>query len=343
MNTLPDELLSLIFQHLDLIDLYHCRLVDRRFKFFIDDVQLTELIIQNPLINYSIFKKHKTLFKNKSNWRHSNRSISKRNTLRLNDLKQLERFPFNLDRLKRLLINIEFKNEHFQLINKFKNLEQLEIKQINISHQLLINSNDDFSLSLTKLKVLALLDGCLNFKISMNLPNLTIFDGGKIDLDLFRLLNLNVFKNSQSFAINQTNKFNSSKLAFIKFKFNLDLNEHFLDSFPNLKELYINLTHIYNRAYFVLVNSTMNRLIDQRTLLNYNLKIFFNNVELIGNANFESYGTFNIKFHSANLSSSDSSASNSLSPTNSSLNHFLRTQNFTVGSASPTDCCCILI
>lgn len=119
MDFLPPELLPFIFVHLPLKDLSKCRMVSKKFRFYVDKIKLSELFINDKNELLSCLTK----------WSHTNEPINFLNKIDISDFKFLNSFTFNLDHLKRLIINFNSAYKYFDVhfINDLVTLEHLEI------------------------------------------------------------------------------------------------------------------------------------------------------------------------------------------------------------------------
>ena len=121
----PDELLPIIFNNLNLDNLFNSRLVCRRFKFYIDQVRLNELLINKMSFDLK--------------WYRTADEFNLNNQIKMKDLSLFAfRFPFKLDQLKRLNVTLtkECDRLFINYLNEIRSIEQLELdEQLNYSNK----------------------------------------------------------------------------------------------------------------------------------------------------------------------------------------------------------------
>lgn len=134
MNYLPDEILLHIIDQLDIQTMVTCRLVCRRFRFWIDQTALEQLVFDN-------MPKRKPLY-----WFHTDRAIAAEAVLRNFNLKRILEIPFRLDRLRCLYLNCHLRTDEHRdtnsinylklcTLNEFVRLEYLAIQTMQIVYE----------------------------------------------------------------------------------------------------------------------------------------------------------------------------------------------------------------
>ena len=135
MDYLPDEILFFhIFSQLGIQSLVRCRLVCKRFRFWIDRIFLKELAFDN-------MRKKKQIY-----WFDTGAPIAAEHVLYRFDLKRMFEIPFNLDRLRRLCLNCHVKTDEQRdtgsinylkicMLNEFVRLEYLSIQSVHVAYE----------------------------------------------------------------------------------------------------------------------------------------------------------------------------------------------------------------
>lgn len=225
-----NEILINVFKQLELLDLLKCRLVCRDWKNLVSKVMIEELVLdcgQIKLDEPIIFSK----FINRTKWfkiRTPYKNVIKtKNNSSLDTLSSM----FDLINLKRLRINSPIDYNAFEIgnLNKFTNLEQLEIGYYNrqSSAQLYLpnlktfyfrsNSIGSLQVNSNTLEILSCTD--LN-QIKLKQPETIKY----LEIDHFKENDLADFKNVEYLQIYSVNE---------------PTKENILNSFPNLKRIRI--------------------------------------------------------------------------------------------------------
>lgn len=284
MNELPNELICMIFRHLDLMDLFfNCRLVNKRWSKLVDTMKFQELIILNTTcINKPLSFVPK--------------SINLNNILFNEDLFEVLKIKFhNLSGLKFLKLKringFCFANE-FESLNKFIQLEHLIIDDIRFSFE-----KDSYLLCLPNLKKIV-----LNIIFGYQIHNYEYLDKtertGKLLIDaiqlerveLVRCLNLDIeFVHPKSIKI----LIGLSEKKDLKVFSNLEvlkipprgiyMNDEFnlFSRLPNgLKELHFDYTS-YVKSDLERVTKFLKDLLDEKVRLKLDLNLYVNEIKLI--------------------------------------------------------------
>ena len=122
MDALPDKLISIVFDYLNVLDLISCRLVNKQFRSLIDAVKPTELIVDK---NWSPLD-------DETKWYMTNDHLNLRNRIFISSPLLLQSFPFDLSKLRRLKINflLNCNRFDFAFFDRLVDLEHLEIHSI---------------------------------------------------------------------------------------------------------------------------------------------------------------------------------------------------------------------
>ena len=270
-NSLPNELLPFVFKHLDLADLWHSRLVCKRFKFFIDEVKLNELIISD----FGRLTRPKYYY--------TNESYNLRNQIKIEFLSSIQAFPFNLSDLKYLVVHLlfwndkEIKNFEKFLSDKLK-LVQLQIWDLNDYNS---DLNEKVLLKLPKLKVIFI--DYVNVPLTIDCPNLQqVYCGSN-----FRSIKFLNPQSILSLEVEDDGKMNASQaetifknVKYFKSKQCSRLDPDFIDLLPNVKRVYCDQEEINEYDDYFSVTYVMDCLISKITKKDF--QIFYKDVELIG-------------------------------------------------------------
>ena len=137
MDRLSNEMIPKLLEHLELDDLWNCRLVNKRFKFFVDQTKVKQLVIANS--PPADLKKCWFVTKNMIDIEENAISPNSFNGYR---------FVFNLKRhLKRLCLNFKTELTLNMAILDHMQIEQLDVKCGGFANQ---------SVELPQLKILEL-------------------------------------------------------------------------------------------------------------------------------------------------------------------------------------------
>lgn len=268
MDHLPIELLQFIFRHLDLYDLLNCRLVNKKWKFFIDETKIDELILNDKVEDYENY------------WFHTRKGLNYKNAIKLDQLCALKAIFFKLEHsLKCLHIN-EMRRDYesidnFEFINSFSKLEQLDIAG------LVTYLGDSFHLNLPNLKIFQINnidyddEGETFEPIVLNTPKLEVLKCEQFDyIDVaypHAIKNLQVKR-----YIRKCDRFNNLEY----FTCSTDLNRDVLSIFRNLKEL--NLYSDFLNDYDAFKNTLLYINRQKQTLRRDEFKIYLIGVQLKG-------------------------------------------------------------
>lgn len=312
MNELPNELMCLIFNKLNLIDLFNnCRLVSKRWKVLIDSIKFQHLIISDFNISFYFYLPSKPINPNHIKFINDedldldpdsyplldlyldkllyldlnlilNSNIIKNNFIKLKYLK--------IDFKSSLKLNLDLNN-----LNKFNDLEHLELVSA------CCKENSILKLPNLKFIYLNIYHYYYHSKLQIDTPKLvTVFISlslSKIEFvhpesiefldeycyvkNLNQIEDLNKFKNLKKYQVKIENlDFNINQDPLSKLPIDLQFfNFHYDIYWYNDK---YSLNHLNNFINFIL-NDKINK-------KRKNLKIYFDNIELIENKSFDEYG-----------------------------------------------------
>ena len=175
MDTLPTELLSFIFKHLELKKLVRLRLVSKRFKSSIDRIRIKELVVKDE---YDGEKKC---------WFYTNDQINYENTIKLNSFLAFK-MVFKFEKCVRRLIFNLFLEKHdfnFALLDHFVKLDQLKFQGKFHSNQYLSSP----SLRILEIHVIG-----NDFSLFLNTPELSRLKSNRLkDIYLRIMILLDLF------------------------------------------------------------------------------------------------------------------------------------------------------
>ena len=171
MNSLPNELLVAIFKWLPLADRANCRCVSKRFKTWVDDIKLKDLVIWNAAsrLDFAVC------------WYGTSDRVNLQNSISDLNLKLFRngRFPdfvYKQVRRLRMVARTQFKvNDDFNdALNRFEALEHLELGE------LVISQPKYETINLKNLKTLRIEDAWIDggYCLYLELPKLHTFYAG---------------------------------------------------------------------------------------------------------------------------------------------------------------------
>lgn len=275
--------------------------VCKRWKFFIDEVKPTELILGHRRDLITVFNRK---------WFHTNDQVNFRNQIIIPNLSMISNFPYSLTNLKRLHIYFVLKQSDLPLLASLTELEQLQI------YALEIERNKNASLVLPSVKIISVSEihavpmdfeigsvclRCSRYEQNIDAPQLKVlgnafgveslkFEHPETVSDLhievtFSGEYLKQFRNVQIFECESCDRLDRELLTF----------------FPNLKELRLDQRFIESFEKCDVVEHFMNHLIEQRQVLDkQHVKIYFTGTEMIEDGKFVDYG-FDLRSRLINL------------------------------------------
>ena len=280
---LPDEMLLKMLNFLNIKELVKCRLVSKRFRFWVDQVQPIELAVSNCSL------------KAKKNWLFAKHVLDKQ-VLEIGRLSAVfQTMTFKLHQLKRLRLDGDFlcdmtdSDTEFNLNLKllqlptFSMLIHLELGYLNLGE------SKSLSLFLPHLKLFAVTNICSiqsAFKLNLNMPALEALAYGcwskHIQLAHPHTVRfLKISRREHNFKLYEN-------VEVFKSRYLASVEADILRSAKNLKELHLKPTNLLDS--FSHITETMNQLLTERKALGRNdLKIFFSNQLLDGEKSFEEY------------------------------------------------------
>lgn len=286
MNELPNELICIIFRHLNLTDLFNnCRLVSKRLLGLVDSMKFQELIMLNP--NPFNFDPLCYL----TDHSETKRRINLNNVLFFNVYK-FGTFKIKFNNFSDLkFLNFDFSNDDCELkfeiesLNKFVQLEHLIIAKL----RLILNS----TLCLPNLKTFSL---TYHYRSLDEQGDNLLIDAIRLErvkfYDFQNLINKFVHPESIKFLIcssknmeNGFKVFNNLEVCRIEFKFfhTIDRNDLVSRLPNNLKELHLDYNQ-YEFGLFLRNNVHYFRyLLDEKIELNQTFNLYVNEIELIRN------------------------------------------------------------
>ena len=279
IHHLPNELLPFIFRYLGLVDLTRCRLVCRKWKFFVDEQKVQELaIIKNEaLLN--------------DDWYSTNKKVNEANVISL-DLfetgcflrfkRQLMRFEMlmNLKRLKvclRTIVHAEF----FSSLNHFAKLEILQLESVQLREHQTINHQN-----LKVIYVYYIFNDLIEMELEIDCPNCEILHF----TDCFHYLTI---KNPESIRhLSGVYQYYNNRvvdlspfvnLEYLEFGNLSELNANFLAKLPKLKVFKCGYDDedLIDRELYFISKDVLIELFKQKQVLKRDLKLIHNNKEFM--------------------------------------------------------------
>ncbi|KAJ6648484.1 hypothetical protein Bhyg_03714, partial [Pseudolycoriella hygida] len=124
MERVSDEILLKIFGYLGIRSLTNCKMVCKRWKMWASEVKLEQLVIRNYRLEDSQFYDGK--------WLSTDEPIDLDDITNIFSLRRFDLIPFQLDRLKRLIVYLRFGNStsdqiSIATLNKLTRLEHLQL------------------------------------------------------------------------------------------------------------------------------------------------------------------------------------------------------------------------
>ena len=268
MNELPNELIQLIFNHVDLIDLVkNCKLVQKRWIRLIDAMKFDELIIN--------FNKFST-----NHWFYFYKSINAKYIVQCNMPKCFKSLSFknHYVRLKRLKIDCLLNDFDIEQLNFFSKLEHLQILSF-------LELDEDKKLILSNLKILKL-SMCSNYKLTIDAVKLEV-------LNCNHLFQIQLAHANSIRQLEIENNFESlngfCNLEILKIHSLLEPDEDAISKLPNsIKELHYDQT--FNSIDLTRKRFFINLIQEQKQFKQLNeLKLYFDGVELEAGKAFDDY------------------------------------------------------
>lgn len=288
MDRLPDEMLLKVLNLLNMKALVSCRLVCKRFRFWVDQVRPTELAVTNcPL-------------KAKMDWSFAPNEVFDRDVLAIGKLSTLfKATTFKLHRLRRLRVdghilcskvNSDPDSEldfylNLRLLRRrvFGNLKHLELGYLNLGDR------ESFTLSLPGLQVLCIFNVCgiqPAFTLNLNMPRLETICYGcwskhvhLVHPHTIRFLEIS--KNEPNFKL-------YANVKVFRSRYLTPIDRDVLRLHKFLNELHLipkNSLDCYSH-----IKATMNHLLTEKQVLGRDdLKIFFSDQLLEVGRRFEDY------------------------------------------------------
>ena len=278
IDDLPNELLPFIFRNLDLLDLPNARLTCRRWRLFVDECILDELIIAP-----------KRCLNDRYVWWYLDEEVNLRN--RISILSFESSFLINLKKVKRLYIIPTIHLVEFDIanLNGFTQLECLQIHYLTYHNFGAIDHSQMYPLRLPELKILSI--KFLWVHLVVDAPNLQM-----LAVQNFDLLHLVHPLTVKHVVINDDKGYDYRSLLNVECLQVLHsdtLSYRMLNEFPNLKAIYCYQIQINDYAELDNLIYAMNNLIEQRVRSHKeHIKIYFKDKELVGNRPFDEYSYY---------------------------------------------------
>lgn len=259
MDRLPLELFQLIFQNLEITELFDLRLVNKRLNYAVSEFRMKELIFA-------------TNYQYRFNWSFSRQSINHLNVLPVTKQFILRSDQFNTKSLRFLKINLsshKYRGVKLSNINQFVHLTQLEIDAG-------CYSADDCLLSLPNLKVL-----CFAIAGVRQTPGFTLDLPNLEKLDVLDLYGVTV---KHPLTVKHLKcQYMEPNLACFK---NIELLECFHLTNPGPKSKNLDLLTIFPQLKQLLVEKDPNKglkqiIAEKARLEKLDLKIYFRSLECL--------------------------------------------------------------
>ena len=258
IDQLPYLCLKRIFKHLSIKDLAKCRAVNRLFKFYAEDTALVELIAVESY--WWVEREH---------WFLTNRPLNFDNEISWEALSCFKSSPFTLDQLKFLQICLWDADVNCELLNRFKQLVQLEICMPSEGHS-------TKTLDLPNLKVLWFYQ---HGSYVLKTPKLEALKCQAVDR--FQFDHPETIKQLECTRMsNQTTKFKNLKVLKCE-SLGIELTAKPLSDWNELTELAIEHSGHSSGVDYEAFESWMVNLMRQRDALRRAVKIFLDDVSMV--------------------------------------------------------------
>jgi len=283
-DDLPIELLSFIFRHLDFQDLPNVRLVSKKFRYFIDEVKVKQLVI--VLTHYKR--------PNFERWYMTEKVINWRNQIKVSKVIYC---PFDLSCVKKLMIDHriisgcyyfgdKYFNEFIRIFTSLKHMEMVGVEPGKEHYFLLLlpDTLKTFRIDFTNV-LLAI--------VARNLETI------RCDTPVIALKFRQPIKHLKIDYIEGDHLRNLPSLEYfgcVQAHTIADYDYEYLLLFPNLKEIHFETEQINGMYRYRKLESLMNKVILERERAKSNVKIFCDETEIVGSKLFNEYG-FEKYFH----------------------------------------------
>ena len=279
MNSLPDLTMYHVFKYLDVADLFACRLVSRRFRFFADTAKLNELIVEGD--------KEMIVQGEPRCWYFTKEPVNKSNRVLIANLGQMLTFPFHIAHLRRLIIALPLScfEPTANFLNRLTKLKQLEILDL---EDLL--KDETLTVALPELESFYI--GEVTFHLTLDCPVLKAvfcdsgFDHIKfVHPESIEQLTIDIFYWDEHYSGMFEN------IRYFQLNWFDTLNRPFLACLPNVREFRMYQKYKEDLDQYFEAEENMNYLIDWRAKLGKTetLRISYEDVEIVGNERFASY------------------------------------------------------
>jgi len=301
-DKIPIELTPLIFQHLDVRDLPSCRLVCKKWKFFIDEIKPTELIVQRERNLSRLLNDLYLSIRNENNekgnfWLNTNRPFNLRNRIFVPKFTTFHSFPYSLQNLKYLLVKTKICLENsLAMLNSLTNLEHFEAIDLRLN----CKTATTVTLTLPNLRTLYIDHLDWDHFGRRGLRKMLFIDSSKLktirynsEIMLIKLIQPNTVERLEFEFYNADQLYLFENVKYFQCDSSFTMQSDVLECLTALEELHCNEkgSFDYKEEYFEM-ETVLDEIIQKRVVLNReNVKIYFNGQLLDGGLKkFRDYG-----------------------------------------------------